>query len=78
MKSETSSAPQVLQIAVFSLPSAYSNWYVGVSHCRQIRYSGSSLIRGEFYSGDVDAFCTVAITGSMKRASFVAFSITDA
>src|SRR5437867_4298459 len=44
-KSEGSSAQQVLHMTLISLlfSSSYSNWYVGVSHWRQIRYSGSLM-----------------------------------
>ena len=64
-------------MTVASLPLTYSNWYVGVSHCRQIRYSGSSMAR-EFYYCAAAALCTVAaIIGSMNFASFVEFSMTE-
>lgn len=77
MKSEGSSFPQVLHMIVVSLPLLYSNWYVGVSHCRQIRYSGSSTAEKDSTAQRVVSVGAPKLAWT-KRAVVVAFSITDA
>lgn len=43
MKSEASSFPHAVHSACEIFPLSHSKLYVGVSHARQIRYSGSPL-----------------------------------
>ena len=78
MKSEMSSLPHVVHTTLTSFSAlSYSNWYVGVSHCRQIRYSGS-LKADEVYRAGRWKAREPAVEGCTKRATCVALSRTEA